>query len=1291
MKTKWRYLAFYAAAALAAANYGRADTVNLTASADTFINSGSPGNNAGGHVWFSSGTDGLGGNRRGLLRFDLSSIPAGSTVTSVVLSLTVGNVPSLPMDSNFELRKLNAGWGEGNKLGNNGAPASNDESTWIDRISGTASWAQPGGLTEAASQPSASTPVGSIIGAVVTWTGPNMVADAQSWLDNPAQNFGWMLRSAAEGTHYTARAFFARENSTGRPTLQVGFTPASGNNPPMVSITNPTNGASFSAPATVTIEVNASDSDGSVTNVAFYSGGVLLGNDATAPYSLEAELSPGAHTLTAVATDNMGGSTTSDPVAITVGNTVIVDPIAERIPKGDITIELKTVAAGMASPVGLVWPDDGTGRLFVADQDGKIWVVTGSGTRLPTPLLDVGNRLVLLGGYDERGLLGLAVHPNFTDNQLIYTYTSETNIGGADFPTGLGGANNHQSVVAEWKASSANPNVVDPATRRVIMRIDQPQSNHNGGAMQFGPDGFLYISLGDGGASNDSGAGHVEGGNAQDLNVILGKLLRIDVNGNNSANGQYGIPASNPFVGASGLDEIYAYGLRNAFSFSFDRESGQLYVPDVGQNKVEEVNLVTAGGNYGWNLREGAFWFDPSNGTTVTGPVRTPPDDLIDPIAQYDHDDGFAVIGGYVYRGTQVPALSGRYVFGDWGSFGAPSGRLFYLDATNGIHELRIGAEDRPLGLWLKGFGEGPDGELYVLGNRWLGPSGNSGVLLKINPAPAPIAAGVAVAGGSANLSWIGGQGPFAVQTRRTFEERLWMDAIVTNANTAAFPLGAQGFFRVKDAASENPIPLSAHLTGAAERPTPNDSPGSGTGLFALEGNALTFNISYSGLSGTANNAHIHGPAPASLAAGVMIDLAPFNGGSWGSSGTFSGVIVLTDSQKALLLGGKTYVNIHSTAFPGGEIRGQIVPVNMEVELSGASEVPPLNVPGRGLGNLTLVGNRLTMNVTYSGLTGTASAAHIHGPAPIGQNAGVMVDLAPFNGGAFGSSGRFSGTAILTPNQLAALVDGLTYINIHTVAHGGGEIRGQILPRVTGVPLTTILSGEAELPPTGSAGTGNGTFSLDGNTLTFNVAYSGLSGPATGAHIHGPAGGAQNASVLINLAPFNGSGFGASGNLSGSVTLTHAQRYFLLGSQTYVNLHTAAFPNGEIRGQIAPVLMSSGLSGKNERPSPASTPGHGSATLALVRDRLTMNLTYRDLHSDVIGAHIHGPASFTGTAGILVDLASLNGGSFGSSGALSGTVSLTISDLLNVIDQRTYINLHTTNYPSGEIRGHLMR
>jgi hypothetical protein len=213
-----------------------------------------------------------------------------------------------------------------------------------------------------------------------------------------------------------------------------------------------------------------------------------------------------------------------------------------------------------------------------------------------------------------------------------------------------------------------------------------------------------------------------------------------------------------------------------------------------------------------------------------------------------------------------------------------------------------------------------------------------------------------------------------------------------------------------------------------------------------LEGNLLHLEVSYSGLSGPAMAAHIHGPASAAEAAGVLVSLEPYHVGPFGTRGSFSGTALLTEAQKAMLLAGHTYVNIHTADHGAGEIRGQINAVSMHATLLGASERPQsVHTGAQGTGNLLLVGNRLNLNVTYGGLSGAAVAAHIHGPATTAEAAGVMIGLENLNGGAFGTSGSFSGAVTLTPEQLAALSDGLTYINIHTPQNGGGEIRGQIV------------------------------------------------------------------------------------------------------------------------------------------------------------------------------------------------------------------------------------------------------
>jgi len=716
-----------------------AAVTTVTVTEDTFIDSSAPGNNAGATGWFDAGRDGAGGVRRGLLRFDLSGVPAGSTVTSATLQLTVVRVPANgPVNSTFDLFRLLAGWREGTKTGNGGAPATAGETTWNARILGTANWTVPGAKSDAATTASASTAVGSADNAKYSWTGPGLVADVQLWLNDPSKNFGWLLTSRAESSARSVRGFASREGGADAGALTVVYTPPP-NSPPSVSITDPADGATLISPADVTIQATATDKDGTVTKVEFFDGTSSLGSVVAAPYAKAVTLYPGTHALTAVATDNAGDATTSAVVTVTVNTTPIADPIPAHIVKDGTTVELQTILDGLTAPLGLAVPDDGSKRMFVHDQAGLAWVVTSAGVKLPAPLLDVRSRLVTFGNYDERGLLGLAIHPDFVHHPLIYTYTSEPINGPADFvnvmPAGV--TNNHQSVIAEWRMDPNDPNRIDPASRREILRIDKPQANHNGGTLRFGPDGFLYFSLGDGGQANDVANGHVPGGNAQNLQRIWGKLLRIDVDGRDSANGKYGIPKDNPFVGQNAVQEIYAYGLRNPFTYSFDSLTGDLYLGDAGQNKIEEVDLITKGGNYGWNVKEGTFWFDsvsPNIGQVVTGPVRPVPPGLIDPIAEYDHDEGSVVIGGIVYRGNLVPVLQGLYVFGDWGSFAKPSARLFYLDPNLVIKELRIGLADRPAGFWLRGFGEDADGELYAFGSTRLGPQGDTGVMLKIVP-----------------------------------------------------------------------------------------------------------------------------------------------------------------------------------------------------------------------------------------------------------------------------------------------------------------------------------------------------------------------------------------------------------------------------------------------------------------------------------------------------------------------------------------------------------------------------
>jgi len=434
----------------------------------------------------------------------------------------------------------------------------------------------------------------------------------------------------------------------------------------------------------------------------------------------------------------------------------LLDPIPAPIPVSKADIALKTVAGGMLSPVtGTVAPGD-KDHLYIADQGGKIWAIDVRGGASKRLVADLSGLLVSTLGkvipglpYDERGLLGLAFDPAFDHNGLLYTFTTEDPTANPDFTTqpGVTPAGG-QTVISQWRVldRKAEHLMVDPSSRRVLMRVDKPQFNHNGGELTFGPDGMLYIALGDGGNADDQGDGHVAGGNAQSLapGNVLGKVLRINPHGRNSANGQYGVPRTNPFVGRAGADEIWAYGFRNPYRFSFDASSGRLLAGDVGQNDIEEVDVVRPGANYGWPIKEGTFLFD--NGGAGAGFVtkQSPgsPAGLVDPVLEYDHTapggvrcgqgapssacQGIAVVGGYVYRGDKVEALRGRYVFGDYSrAFAQPLGRLFVGKGSS------VTSLPDP-GIAVFGFAQDSRGELYVLGNRTGLLAGETGKVLRI-------------------------------------------------------------------------------------------------------------------------------------------------------------------------------------------------------------------------------------------------------------------------------------------------------------------------------------------------------------------------------------------------------------------------------------------------------------------------------------------------------------------------------------------------------------------------------
>ena len=331
--------------------------------------------------------------------------------------------------------------------------------------------------------------------------------------------------------------------------------------------------------------------------------------------------------------------------------------------KTAITITTADAHPGLKfdAPVEYTYANDGTSRMFVVEQPGRIKVVDkAAGAKIADTYLDIKSKV----GYGgEMGLLGLAFHPDFKENGYFFVnYTKN---------------NPRETVISRFKAPSADARQIDPATEVVLLKFRQPYANHNGGSMAFGPDGYLYIGTGDGGSGGDPQ------NNAQNRNSLLGKILRIDVNG--IAKGHYGIPADNPYAGnKDGYEpEIYAYGMRNPWRFSFDKK-GQLWTGDVGQNKIEEIDVITRGGNYGWRVREGDAGFRPDEkaATPVTEPIFT-----------YTHDNGdLSVTGGYVYEGKAIPALVGKYVYADY-----VSGRVWALTptgpnkATNQLLSERVG------------------------------------------------------------------------------------------------------------------------------------------------------------------------------------------------------------------------------------------------------------------------------------------------------------------------------------------------------------------------------------------------------------------------------------------------------------------------------------------------------------------------------------------------------------------------------------------------------------------------
>jgi glucose/arabinose dehydrogenase len=350
----------------------------------------------------------------------------------------------------------------------------------------------------------------------------------------------------------------------------------------------------------------------------------------------------------------------------------------DAAPPSQVAITTQVVVSGLNAPLDLEQPNDGSGRLFVVEQGGTIRIIQ-NGSLLPQAFLNISSKVIF---QNEMGLLGLTFHPNFQTNRKFYV----------NYVRNAGGQ--FQSVIAEYLASATNANQSDPATERILLTVNQVGNfdNHKAGQLAFGPDGFLYFGLGDGGSGGDPF------GHGQSTATLLGKLMRIDVN-STSPGLQYAIPPDNPFAAGGGLPEIYALGFRNPWRFSFDRTTGRLFMADVGQDKFEEIDIVQKGGNYGWNTMEGMHCFNPPSGCNMAG--------LTLPIVEISHPEAIAVIGGFVYHGTAVAGMQGMYIFGDL------SGKIWSLTESPANQFTR--ALLASPGFNISSFGQDTAGELYVV------------------------------------------------------------------------------------------------------------------------------------------------------------------------------------------------------------------------------------------------------------------------------------------------------------------------------------------------------------------------------------------------------------------------------------------------------------------------------------------------------------------------------------------------------------------------------------------------
>jgi glucose/arabinose dehydrogenase len=449
------------------------------------------------------------------------------------------------------------------------------------------------------------------------------------------------------------------------------------------------------------------------------------------------------------------------------------------------TIDYELVVDGLTAPLHIAYPPDDTDRLFIVDMVGIIYILEND-ELLEEPFLDIQDRIVeLREDFDERGLLGMVFHPDYAENGRFFVNYS------APLRDGAPEDWNHTTHISEFRVSEDDENRADPDSERVVLQIDQPQFNHNAGDLIFMPDGYLWIPMGDGGDADDTGLGHPPLGNGQDVTTILGNILRIDVDAEEDVDARdleegeraYGIPEDNYFVedpvdelpdeyeweGEEPREEIWSWGWRNPYRVSYDEETDTLFVADAGQNMFEGIYVANEPGNYGWNIKEGTYWFDPEAawepleegpeegplGEPLKNPVieyintRTGPAPIDPPDEDAPHEEhheieepvGTVTIGGHMYRGEAIPELEGMFVFGDWSRhWGVATGIVLVaepqdFEPAEDREDLWPWMEVFELDGYLLSIERDAEGELYLLVNGEMAPIGETGRVYRIVPA----------------------------------------------------------------------------------------------------------------------------------------------------------------------------------------------------------------------------------------------------------------------------------------------------------------------------------------------------------------------------------------------------------------------------------------------------------------------------------------------------------------------------------------------------------------------------